>query len=150
MAFPAQLFVLYLNKALEDYMTFGERMRELLEQGAVVSKEFAAKAGEKAQDWGSRGLEASKEFAAKAGAKAQELGEVGVLKLEIKQFEAQARKLVGRLGAEVYSRFSEGGADQVSREEPAVGAILSEIAMVKEAIEKREDALQKRKTGSKG
>ena len=85
-------------------MTFSERMRELLEQGAVVSKEFAAKAGEKAQDWGSRGLSASREFAAKAGAKAQELGEIGVLKLEIKQFEAQAQKLIARLGAEAYSR----------------------------------------------
>jgi hypothetical protein len=125
-------------------------MRELLEQGAVVSKEFAAKAGEKAQDWGSRGLEASKEFAAKAGAKAQELGEVGVLKLEIKQFEAQGRKLMGRLGAEAYSRFSEGEAEQVSRDEPAVEAILAEIAMVKEAIEKREEDLQKRKSGNRG
>jgi hypothetical protein len=76
-------------------MTFGERMKDILEQGAAVSREFAAKAGEKAQDWGSRGLEASKEFAARAGAKAQELGEVGVLKLEIKQFEAQGRKLMG-------------------------------------------------------
>jgi hypothetical protein len=37
---------------LEDKMTFGDRMKELLEQGAAVSKEFAAKAGEKAQDWG--------------------------------------------------------------------------------------------------
>jgi hypothetical protein len=126
-------------------MTFGERMKELLEQGAAVSKDFVAKAGEKAQDWGSRGLEASKEFAAKAGAKAQELGEVGVLKLEVKQFEAQGRKLIGRLGAEVYSRFSEAGADTVSRDEPAIGAILAEIAMVKEAIEKREDDLQRRK-----
>ena len=127
-------------------MTFGERMRDLLEQGAVVSKELAAKAGEKAQDWGSRGLEVSKEFAAKAGAKAQELGEIGVLKVEIKQFEAQAKKLMGRLGAEVYSRFSEGDAVSVSRDEAAVGAILSEIALVKEAIEKREEELRKRKS----
>jgi hypothetical protein len=148
MAFPAGLFVLYLKQILEGYMTFGERMKELLEQGAVVSKEFVVKAGEKAQDWGSRGLEASKEFASKAGAKAQELGEVGVLKLEIKQFEAQGRKLMGRLGTEVYSRFSEGGADHISRDEPAVGAILAEIAMVKEAIEKREEDLQKRKSAS--
>ncbi|MFP3042595.1 hypothetical protein LQZ19_12335 [Treponema primitia] len=126
-------------------MTFGERMRELLEQGAVVSKEFAAKAGEKAQDWGSRGLEASKEFAAKAGAKAQELGEIGVLKVEIKQFEGQAKKLIGRLGAELYSRFTEKDTQSVSRDDAAVGAILSEIAAVKEAIEKREDELRKRK-----
>jgi lysylphosphatidylglycerol synthetase-like protein (DUF2156 family) len=127
-------------------MTFGERMRELLEQGAVVSKEFAAKAGEKAQDWGSRGLEASKEFAAKAGAKAQELGEIGVLKLEIKQFEGQAQKLIARLGAEAYNRFSEAGALSVYRDEPAVRAILEEIAAVKEAIERREEELRRRKS----
>jgi hypothetical protein len=143
-----RLFVVYLKQTLEGVMTFGERMKELLEQGAVVSREFVAKAGEKAQDWGSRGLEASKEFAAKAGAKAQEMGEVGVLKLEIKQLESQGRKLMGRLGTEVYSRFYEGGADQVSRDEPAVGAILGEIALVKEAIEKREEDLQRRKNAA--
>jgi hypothetical protein len=126
-------------------MTFSERRRELLEQGAVVSKEFAAKAGEKAQDWGSRGLEASKEFAVKAGAKAQELGEIGVLKLEIRQFEGQAQKLIARLGAEAYSRFSETDAESLSREEPAVWTILGEIATVKEAIERREEDLRKRK-----
>ena len=131
-------------------MTFGERMKDILEQGAAVSRELAAKAGEKAQDWGSRGLEASKEFAVKAGAKAQELGEVGVLKLEIKQFEAQGRKLMGRLGTEVYSLFSEGGADHVSRDEPAVRAILAEIATVKDAIEKREEDLQKSRGGNRG
>jgi hypothetical protein len=48
----------------------------------------------------------------------------------------------------VYSRFSEAGADHVSRDEPAVGAILADIAMVKEAIEKREENLQKRKGGN--
>jgi hypothetical protein len=133
---------------LEDKMTFGDRMRELLEQGAAVSKEFAAKAGEKAQDWGGRGIQASKEFAAKAGAKAQELGEIGVLKLEIKQFEAQAKKLMGRLGAEVYSNFTDRQAESVSRNEPAIGALLSEIALVKEAIEKREEDIRKRKPSS--
>jgi hypothetical protein len=126
-------------------MTFSERMRELLEQGAVVSREFAVKSGEKAQDWGSRGLEASKEFAAKAGAKAQELGEIGVLKLEIKQFEGQAQKLIARLGAEAYSSFTEAGALSVSRDEPAVRAILGEIAAIKESIERREEDLRQRK-----
>ncbi|GHV76607.1 hypothetical protein AGMMS49942_14280 [Spirochaetia bacterium] len=104
-------------------MTFGERMKELLEQGAVVSREFAAK----------------------AGAKAQELGEIGVLKLEIMQFEGQAQKLIARLGAEVYSRFSEAGALSVSRDEPLVAAMLGEITAVKEAIERREEDLRRRK-----
>jgi hypothetical protein len=76
----------------EDEMTFGERMRELLEQGAVVSRELAARAGEKAQDWGSRGLSASKEFAVKAGAKAQELGEIATVKEAIERREEELRR----------------------------------------------------------
>jgi hypothetical protein len=120
-------------------------MKELLEQGAAVSKDFALKAGEKAQDWGGKGLQASKEFATKAGAKAQELGEIGVLKFEIKQLEWQAQKLIGRLGAEAYSRFSDQNADSLSREEPGIDALLREIALAKEAIEKREGEIKLRK-----
>lgn len=126
-------------------MTFSDRMKELLEQGAAVSKDFALKAGEKAQDWGGKGLQASKEFATKAGAKAQELGEIGVLKFEIKQLEWQAQKLIGRLGAEAYSRFSDQNADSLSREEPGIDALLREIALAKEAIEKREGEIKLRK-----
>ncbi|MDR1949843.1 MAG: hypothetical protein LBQ38_10665 [Spirochaetaceae bacterium] len=126
-------------------MTFSERMKELLEQGAQVSKEFVSKAGEKAQDWGEKGLAASKEFAVKAGAKAQDLGERGVLLLEIKQMEGQAQKLVGRLGTEAYSAFVERGAKSVTVDTPAVKAILAELATLREAIEKREVDLQSRK-----
>jgi hypothetical protein len=125
-------------------MTFGERMKELLEQGAQVSKEIAVKAGEKAQDWGGKGYQASKEFAAKAGAKAQELGERGVLLLEVKQLEWQAQKLMARLGTEVYNNF-DGGADTVSRDNPAIKAVLGELASVRAAIEQREQDLAKYK-----
>ena len=58
-------------------MSFSEKMKEMLDQGVAASKEFAAK----------------------AGAKAQDLGERGVLMLEIKQLENQTEKLIGRLGA---------------------------------------------------
>jgi hypothetical protein len=126
-------------------MAFSETMKELLEQGAQVSKEFAIKAGEKAQDWGGRGLQASKELVNKAGSKAQELGEIGVLKLEVKQLDGQVRKLIGRLGAEVYNAFTSGNAETVSRDDPALKVILMEISSVKEAIEKRETELQNKK-----
>jgi hypothetical protein len=119
-------------------------MKELLEQGTQVSKKFAAKAGEKAQDWGERGFQASKEFAAKAGAKAQELGERGVLLLEIKQLEWQAQKLISRLGAEAYSIF-DSDVESVSRDSPAVKTILGEIASVRETIEKKDAELKTRK-----
>ncbi|MDR3146710.1 MAG: hypothetical protein LBU21_10565, partial [Treponema sp.] len=87
-------------------MTFSERMRDLLDQGTQVSKDLVSKAGEKAQDWGEKGLRASKDLVSKAGAKAQDLGERGVLMLEIRQMEAQAQKLIGRLGTEVYKAFA--------------------------------------------
>ncbi|MDR2552197.1 MAG: hypothetical protein LBD31_03405 [Treponema sp.] len=122
-------------------MGFGDTLKELLDQGVQVSRELAARAGEKVQDWGGRGLEASKELAAKAGAKAQELGERGVLLLEIKQLEGQARKLVGRLGAEVYTYF-EGGETSLNREEPGISNILEEIASIRSSIDKREAELK--------
>lgn len=127
-------------------MAFSDRIKELLEQGISVSKDLAAKAGEKAQDWGEKGYHASREFAAKAGAKAQDLGERGVLTLEIKQLENQARKLTGRLGAETYHAFAEKGAKTISVDTPSVKTLLAELASVKEAIEKREADLRSRGT----
>jgi len=104
-------------------MTFGEKMKDLLEKG----------------------LDASKTIATKAGAKAQNLGEKGVLKLEIMQLEGQAQKLVSRLGAEVYTQFTEKGAQTVAVTDPAIGAILAELATVKASMEKREGELKQEK-----
>ena len=126
-------------------MTFGERMKELMDQGLAVSKELAGKAGEKAQDLGGRGLSASRGFVNKAGAKAQDLGERGVLMLEIRQLEGQAQRLISRLGAETYSAFVERGEPSVSSDAPAIQAILSELAALKGAIEKRETEIQARR-----
>jgi capsule polysaccharide export protein KpsE/RkpR len=126
-------------------MKFSERMKDILEQSAVVSREFAAKAGEKAQEWGEKGVKATKEFAGKAGAKAQDLGERGVLMLEVKQLEGQASKLVGRLGTEAYHAFVEKGVKSISVDTPAVKTLLAELASVRELIEKREQELAARK-----
>ena len=104
-------------------MTFGERMRELLEQG------FAA----------------SKDFAVKAGAKAQDLGERGVLMLEIRQLESQAQKLIGRLGAEAYQTFTERGETVLSADSTPVKSLLTEIAAAKDSIEQKEAELKLRK-----
>jgi hypothetical protein len=122
-------------------------MKEFLAQGTYVSKEFAARAGEKAQDWSEKGYQASKDFLSKAGAKAQDLGERGVLMLEIKQLEGQAQKLLGRLGNTVYNAFVEKSAESVTPDTPEVGEILAELASVREGIEKREAELQSRKQG---
>jgi hypothetical protein len=105
-------------------MTFGERMKELMEQG----------------------LAASKEFAVKAGAKAQDIGERGILMLEIKQLEGQAQKLLTRMGNEAYIAFTERDQDTIAREQIEFKTALKEIALIKEAIEKKENELKDRKS----
>jgi hypothetical protein len=125
-------------------MAFSDRMKDMLDQGAQVSKELLTKAGEKAQDWG----EKSKELVNKAGVKAQNLGEQGVLLLEIKQLEGQAQKLVGRLGTEAYHAFAEKGAKSISVETPAIKTILTELASVRDVLEKKEAELREKKTKS--
>jgi hypothetical protein len=104
-------------------MTFSERMKGILDQGISVSKDIASK----------------------AGAKAQDLGERGVLALEIKQLEGQAQKLIAKLGNEAYKSFVERGVKTLSSDTAAVKVLLAEITSVREAIEKREGELKKRK-----
>ena len=105
-------------------MKFSERMKEILDQGFTVSKEFAIK----------------------AGAKAQDLGERGIMKIEIRQLEGQAQKALSRMGNEVYSAFAERDKTSIDRDEPEFKAILEELAKIKEAIEKKEAELKSRKT----
>jgi hypothetical protein len=126
-------------------MAFSDRMKELLDQGAQVSKEFLNKAGEKAQDWSEKGYAASKKLVSKAGEKAQSLGEQGVLLLEIKQLEGQAQKLVGRLGTEAYHAFVEKEAKSITVDTPAIKTILAELAGVREVLEKKEAEFQEKK-----
>ena len=101
--------------------------------------------GEKMKDYMGQGLQASKEFMTKAGAKAQDLGEKGVLKLEIKQLEGQAQRLVAKLGAEAYAEFAENNAASISADEPAIKALLTELADIKASIEKHEKELREEK-----
>ena len=123
-------------------MGFSETLKELLDQGLAVSKDTAAKAGEKAQDWGTKGLKASKELAVKAGAKIQEMGEKGVLKLELKQLEGKAKKLITLLGAEAYSLYEQG--NPFSAEVSEIEVILGQINSIKETMEAKEEELKTR------
>ena len=104
-------------------MTFSERIKEFWEKGVAASKDFAVKAGGKAQD----------------------LGERGVLMLEIKQLEGQALKLINRLGNEAYRAFAEQNMETISADAVQIKGILTELAMVKESIEKKDADLQGRK-----
>jgi hypothetical protein len=92
-----------------------------------------------------QGWTASKEFAVKAGAKAQDLGERGILMLEIKQLESQAQKLLGRMGNEAYITFVERGQPTIDREESEFRTILEEIAAIKVLIDRKELELKSRK-----
>ena len=104
-------------------MAFSDRMKKLVDQGVAASKDFAAK----------------------AGAKAQDLGERGVLMVEIKQLEGQAQKLMGRLGAEVYHAFTEQGEETLSRESAPVKKLLADISAARDSIEQKEAELKLRK-----
>ena len=103
-------------------MRFSERMKDLFEQGLAASKEFAVKAGEKAQD----------------------LGEKGVLMWDIKQLETQAQKLLTRLGNEAYIAFTEHKQDTIESDAIEFRTILEEIAIIKDQIEKKEFELKNR------
>jgi len=103
-------------------MTFGERMTELFDQGIAATKDFAVK----------------------AGAKAQDLGERGVLMLDIKQMEMKAQKQLARLGNEVYTAFAEHGRDSVRRDEPEIAAIMEKLASLRDMIDRKEAELRDR------
>jgi hypothetical protein len=92
-----------------------------------------------------QGWAASKDFAVKAGAKAQDLGERGLLMLEIKQLESQAQKILTRMGNEAYIAFVERDQATIEREVPEFKSILEQLAVVKDAIEKKEIELKNRK-----
>ena len=103
-------------------MTFSERMKDLLEQGWTASKEFAIKAGEKAQD----------------------LGERGILMWDIKQLESQAQKLISRLGSEAYAAFTERGQTTIDKDSIEFRIILDELSQIREQIEKKEYEIKNR------
>ena len=104
-------------------MTFGERMKNMLEQGWTDAKELAVK----------------------AGAKAQDLGERGVLMWDIKQLENQAQKLLSRLGSEAYMAFTDREQQTIERDAIEFRTILEELAIIRDQIEKKETDLKNRK-----
>jgi hypothetical protein len=101
-------------------MTFAEKMKELFNQGAELTRDLVGK----------------------AGAKAQDMGEKGVLRFEIHQLESQAQKRVAALGAELYSLLEEKGQKTVTRETPGIRELLDEIVSLKAAIETRQSELE--------
>ena len=103
-------------------MTFSERMTELLDQGIAATKDFALR----------------------AGAKAQDLGERGVLMVDIKQMEVKAEKLLARLGNETYLAFAERNQESINKDAPEIAAILAELVKLRDSIEQKEADLRNR------
>lgn len=103
--------------------TFGEKMKEFIEQGAQTSKELASK----------------------AGAKAQNLGEQGVLLLEIKKLKGEVEKQIDALGQETYQSFLVKKFEAIRADDPAFKKIVDEIASLQETIAKKEAELQGKK-----
>jgi len=103
-------------------MTFSERMMEMLDQGIAATKDFALK----------------------AGAKAQDLGERGVLMVDIKQLEMKAQKLLTRLGNEVYMAFAERNQRSVNKDAPEIASIIAELTRLRDAIDQKETELRNR------
>ena len=103
-------------------MTFSERMMEMLDQSIAATKDFALK----------------------AGAKAQDLGERGVLMIDLKQLEMKAEKLLARLGNEAYVAFAERNQESISREAPEIAVIMGELTRLRDAIDQKEAELRDR------
>jgi len=103
-------------------MTFSERMMEMLDQGIAATKDFALK----------------------AGAKAQDLGERGVLMVDIKQLEMKAEKLLARLGNETYVAFVERNQESIGKDAPEIAVIMAELVKLRDAIDQKEAELRNR------
>jgi len=103
-------------------MTFSEKMVEMLDQGIAATKDFALK----------------------AGAKAQDLGERGVLMVDIKQMEMKAEKLLVRLGNETYLAFAERNQESISKETPEIAVIMGELIHLRDSIDQKEKELHNR------
>jgi len=91
-----------------------------------------------------QGIAATKDFALKAGAKAQDLGERGVLMVDIKQLEVKAQKLLTRLGNETYVAFVEKNQESVNRETPEIAVIMGELVKLRDEIDQKEAELRNR------
>jgi low affinity Fe/Cu permease len=84
------------------------------------------------------GAEKIRDFAKRAGRKAQDLSAQGVLRVEITQLGYQRDKLIARLGEEVYNSLVTLDHATVNRETQAIRGVLDEIAQVKAQIEAKE------------
>ncbi len=89
-----------------------------------------------------KGLESSRDLLGKAKDRAQDLGERGVLRLEIKQLENQAEKLIGKLGTRAYEALVTEQRVQIDKQTEGVAELIAEIDEVRQKIREKEAALE--------
>ncbi len=102
-------------------MEFIEKVKDVLNQGLVTSKDLFGKAKERARD----------------------LGEKGVINFEIMQLRNQAEKLIGKLGSITYEILVVEEQQAVSKKTSNISEILKEIDEVKGRIEEKETELER-------
>lgn len=100
-------------------MEFLERMKQALDKGVEVSKDFFGKAGDTAKDLSSK----------------------GVLRLEIRELEGRAKKEFARLGHLVFEQFAVQEKASITAKNSEVNAIVEEIQHIRDEIQKREEKL---------
>jgi hypothetical protein len=99
---------------------------------------------DKLRDMLNQGMDLSKDFLDKAGAKAKELGELGVMKWEIYQLRSQAKKVAAQLGVEVYSTLVDEGQKSVSADSPAIRDTIKKLDQLEKDIDAREEEYKKK------
>ncbi len=83
------------------------------------------------------GLDGTYDLYLKARDKASEWGEKGMTKMEIRQLEGRAEKLMTKLGREVYEHLVAEDQKTVSKGTEGVRDILQELQRIQELVEAR-------------
>jgi len=102
-------------------MTFGEKMKGIIEKGFDASKDALSKAGSQAQTW----------------------GEMGKLQVEIMQLRAKAQKLTASLGAETFELLVEKGEPMIGAYTQGIAGLLDQIKTLEGEIDEKEAAFRK-------
>ena len=84
------------------------------------------------------GMEGSKDFFEKARDKMHEFGESSVLRLEIRQLEAQAKQELATLGTIVYQLLIDEEKGSVSSKTPELKDVFTKLEGIKQQIADKE------------
>lgn len=103
-------------------MAFWDKMKKVVKEGLMTSKEVL----EKAKD------------------KTKELGEKGATKFELMQLEKQAEKRFCQIGTHVYEVLVKEGQQTISKGTPEIKKLLQEIEEIEKNIDKKEAELKRK------